>query len=65
LNDEVITGSFYTEELQKTSQEIFRIEKVIRKKKINGVEHGLVKWAGYHDEFNSWEPMTKILNMKI
>jgi len=43
---EVIAGSFYNEELQKTKQEVFRIEKVIRKKKINGIEHGLVKWSG-------------------
>ena len=33
LNGEKITGSFYEKELQKTSQEKFRIEKVIRRKK--------------------------------
>ena len=33
LNGEEITGSFYEKELQKTSQEKFRIEKVIRRKK--------------------------------
>ena len=31
LRGEIIVGSFYTEELQKTSQEVFRIEKVLRK----------------------------------
>ena len=51
-----IKGSFYTEELQKTSQEEFRVEKVIRKKKIDGVEHGLVKWSGYSDKYNQWIP---------
>ena len=35
LRGEIIEGSFYNEELQKTSQEVFRIEKVLRKKKIN------------------------------
>ena len=30
LNGEPITGSFYEKELQKTSQEKFRIEKVIK-----------------------------------
>ena len=29
LNGETITGSFYKKELQKTSQEKFRIEKVL------------------------------------
>ena len=32
LQDEFIEGGFYAEELQKTSQEVFRIEKVLRKK---------------------------------
>ena len=30
LNDEEINGTFYEKELQKTNQEEFRIEKVIR-----------------------------------
>ena len=32
LNDEEITGTFYEKELQKTNQEEFRIEKVIKRK---------------------------------
>ena len=32
LNGEEITGTFYEKELQKTNQEEFRIEKVIRRK---------------------------------
>ena len=55
---EVLEGSFYENELQKTKQEICRIEKVIRKKLINGVEveHALVKWMNYNDRFNEWIP---------
>ena len=60
MNGEEVLGSFYTEELQKSTQEVFRIEKIIRKKKINGVEHGLVKWLGYNDKFNEWKPMSEI-----
>ena len=33
LNGEKITGTFYEKELQKTSQEEFRIEKVIKRKR--------------------------------
>jgi len=47
---EEIQGSFYEQELQRTSQEIFRIEKVI---KTRG-NKSLVKWFGYPDSFNSW-----------
>ena len=45
LNGEEITGSFYEKELQKTSQEKFRIEKVLKRKgdKLH------VKWNGYNN----------------
>ena len=60
LQDEIIEGSFYEKELQETTQEVYRIEKVLRKKKINGIVHGLVKWIGYSDKFNEWMPVSKI-----
>jgi hypothetical protein len=63
LNGQIVTGGFYTEELQKSKQEVFRVEKVLRKKKINGVEHGLVKWLGYNKSFNEWKPMSDILKI--
>lgn len=52
LNNEDIKGSFYEKELQKTKQDTYRIEKVLRRK---GNEI-LVKWQGYGPEFNSWIP---------
>jgi transposase InsO family protein len=64
LNGDIISGGFYTEELQKSKQDVFRIEKVLRKKKINGVEHGLVKWLGYNKNFNEWKPMSEIIIKK-
>ena len=52
-NSEDIKGTFYGEELQKTDQSMYRIEKIIRKKG----NKALVKWKGYPDEFNSWIPL--------
>ena len=43
LNGEQITGSIYEKELQKTNQEEFRIEKVIKRKDVKTY----VKWKGY------------------
>ena len=45
-----ITGTFYEKELQKTNQQEFRIEKVLKRKgdKLS------VKWKGYDNSFNSW-----------
>ena len=59
LNGEEIKGSFYEPELQKTSQEIFRIEKVIK----IGKKKSLVKWKGYSDDFNSWVDNKDIVNI--
>ena len=47
---EEIIGSFYEQELQKTNQEIYRIEKVLKKEG----NKSFVKWLGYPDSFNSW-----------
>ena len=52
INDligEEIIGRFYEKELQKTNQQEFRIEKVIKK---NG-DNLYVKWKGYDRSFNS------------
>ena len=50
LNGQPITGSFYEKELQKTNQEKFRIEKVLKRKG----DKLYVKWKGYDSRFNSW-----------
>ena len=48
-NGEETQGSFYEQELQKTKQDIFRIERIIKQQG----NKSLVKWFGYHDSFNS------------
>ena len=50
LNDEEIIGTFYGKELQKTNQQEFRIEKLIKKKG----DKLYVKWKGFDSSFNSW-----------
>ena len=50
LNGEKIIGTFYEKELQKTNQEKFRIEKMIKKKG----DKVYVKCKGYDNLFNSW-----------
>ena len=45
LNDEEIIGTFYENELQKTDQKEFRIEKVLKKKG----DKLYVKWKGYNN----------------
>ena len=49
LNGEEITGSFYEEELQKTTEKEFRIEKILKRKG----DTLYVRWKGYENSFNS------------
>ena len=63
LNNEEIQGSYYEPELLKAKQDVFGIEKVIRrdyKKK-----QALVKWLGYSDNFNSWIPPSSLQDKLI
>ena len=50
LNGEEIAYTFYENELQKTDQKEFRIEKALKKKG----DKLYVKWNGYDNFFNSW-----------
>ena len=50
LNGEEIIGIFYEKELQKTNQQEFRIEKVIKKKG----DKLYVKWKRSDSSFSSW-----------
>ena len=59
LNREEISGTFYQPELQRTSQELFRIVKVIKR----GKTKSLVKWKGYSNDFNSLVSNRDIVNI--
>ena len=50
LNGEEIIGTFYEKELQKTNQQEFRIEKIIKRKG----DKLYVKWKGHNNSSNSW-----------
>ena len=56
LNNEEIEGVFYETELQKIIQtsQSFLIEKVLKKRIVNGLEEYFVSWKGYPSTFNSW-----------
>lgn len=55
-NKEPISGVFYEFELVKTVKpdEIYKIEKILRRRKKNNKTEYFVKWLGYPDKFNQW-----------
>ena len=56
FREKKLLAACYEQELLKTNQTKFRIEKVIRKNK----KQALVKWSGYDSSFNSWIPIEEI-----
>ena len=54
LNEKEIVGRFYENELQKTNQKEFKIEKVIQRK-------GDKLYKGYDNSFNSWRDKKDIV----
>ena len=52
---EDIEGGFYEKELQLVQDsDEYRIEKVLRRKRVNGKQLHLVQWKGWPSKFNSW-----------
>ena len=57
LRGEPIKDSFYEQELQATDQQIFHIERVLRRQG----QRAYVKWWGYSNAFNLWVPLQDLI----
>ena len=59
---EELEGTFYEKELQKIvkTDNMYEIEKILRKRGKGKNEKYLVKWLGYPEKFNSWVPVSEI-----
>jgi hypothetical protein len=65
LLDEPIIGAFYKDELSAVlDQNIYKIDKVIKRKKINGQPMALVSWIGYGPKFNQWIPEDDVIDLR-
>ena len=54
LNNQQIRGTFYRQNLVKTTQDIYFIEKILARRVKNGVKQIKVRWSSYSSEFDSW-----------
>ena len=63
LGGEEILGTFYEDELQAVDDSgVYRVEKILKTKKVKGQKYYLIKWRGYPDSFNSWEPESNVIS---
>lgn len=62
---EVIEGSFYRQEIEPiiADDDVYLVEKIIRRQKREGEEWCFVKWAGYPASMNSWIRRADILRL--
>ena len=54
---ETITGTFSTHELQKVDvapDKVYKIEKILKVRKVNGKKQYYIKWADYGKAYQSW-----------
>lgn len=51
---EKLVGGFYAHELTPVNSNIFKVEKVIKQRKVRGQLQYFVKWKGYDSTHNSW-----------
>ena len=66
LEGEPIIGKFYEEELSGVDKkdDVYRVEKVLKRKKVKGKKMVLVKWLGYDSKHNSWIPESNIQDIE-
>lgn len=51
---ENLVGGFYDFELTPVKTNVFRVEKVLKKRKYKGKKQIFVKWKGFSEKHNSW-----------
>lgn len=62
-SNDPVQGTFYESELQKVDvaeNVVYKIEKILKRRRNNGENQVLVKWQGWHKKFNSWIPESEI-----
>ena len=63
---EVIEGSFYRYEIEPVTQDddVFMVEKIVRRQRRDGEMWLLVKWQGYPNSMNSWVRQTDVQEVR-
>ena len=53
--NEDVQGTFYEQELQLVDEpEVYKIENILRSRKVKGKKQHLVRWSGWSSKYDSW-----------
>ena len=54
---------FMKKNLQKITKtdEIYYVEKILKERVVRGKKEAYIKWLGYPDKYNSWEPVSNFV----
>jgi hypothetical protein len=62
-NNESLNRRFYPEEIQKVRENLYRVEKIIKRRKVGNTIEYLVKWLNHPHSENSWIPADDVVNL--
>jgi len=60
---EDIKGRFYRSQLQPVTSDIFKLNKVLRRKIIKGIPYAYVSWMHFPTRYNQWIPAADIVDL--
>ena len=63
-DDDINNNDLFNEEFEELAEEDFyNVERIVEKKIINGTNKYLIKWEGYPESQNTWEPLDNLLSV--
>lgn len=61
----IINQVFYPEQLQKITENLHRVEKILKKRTRRGIKEVFVKWTNYPPTYNSWIPEKDVQDLRL
>ena len=60
---DIVQQIFYPEQLQKITENLHRVEQILRRRTRRGVREVFVKWTNYPSTYNSWIPESSVQDL--
>ena len=64
MESEPVIGTFYRQNLLKSTQNVYFIDKILAKRVKNGVNEVKVQWSGYGKSFDEWIPEKDVIDTR-